>query len=399
MPWRVETPMSQRSRFCELASQPGMNVSGCCRAFGISRKTGYKWLARYRERGMVGMVDRSRRPHHSPSRVPRSVQERVLALKKEYPEWGPRKLRRLWVDRHPDPAPVLSTIARILARHGLVTPREQPVAHPEVTRFEHTHPNDLWQMDLKAPYHLPDGRRLYLVGVLDDHSRYLLGLWLIPKITDDLVMACWIAAARQYGLPRCTLTDHGAQFGMEAQASSAFRVYLWACGVKHSQGRVAHPQTQGKIERVWETLKKELEPKLSVADVSEWPVLFEQWRHRYNTVRPHESLADERPVSRYRPSKRPFVEPDRHACVGSPTSVYRVVDAKGSIALSGVRLVIGRGFARWTVEVRPLGYGCWHVYFRNRFVREILLVPAAPQAIKHIPQPVTYLMEQVSPMS
>jgi transposase InsO family protein len=348
---------------------------------------------------MVGMVDLSRRPHHSPSRVDRSVQERVLALKKEYPEWGPRKLRRLWADRHPEPAPALSTVARILARHGLVTPREEPVTYPQVRHFEYAHPNELWQMDLKAPFYLGDGRRLYLVGLLDDHSRYLLGLWLLPKITDELVLACWIAAARQYGLPRCTLTDHGAQFGMEPQASSAFRVYLWACGVRHAQGRVSHPQTQGKIERLWETCKKELDPKLALAAVSQWPLLIEQWRHRYNTLRPHESLADETPVSRYRPSERPFVEPDRRACVGSPTSVYRCVNPRGRIFISGVRLMIGRGFAGWMVEVRPLGYGCWHVYFRNRFIREILLVPAQPQAGNPTPQPVTHLLEQVLPMS
>jgi transposase InsO family protein len=211
-------------------------------------------------------------------------------------------------------------------------------------------------MDLKAPIRLCDGRKVYPVGLLDDHSRYALELWLLPDQTDEQVLACWIAAARAYGLPQKTLTDHGAQFGMEPQQTAAFRAYLWACGVGHIQGGVKHPQTQGKVERFWGTFRCELMPRLPRQKVGDdWPAVLEAWRCQYNLLRPHESVQDNPPASRYRPSERRFVAPDRQARVGLSTSVYRRVTPRGQISLGGQRLMVGRGLAGWTVETRPLG--------------------------------------------
>jgi hypothetical protein len=231
----------------------------------------------------------------------------------------------------------------------------------------------MWQMDLKAPLRLPEGRKIYPVGLLDDHSRYLLGLWMLPDFSDDGVIGCWINACRHYGLPRRTLTDHGSQFRMEDEATSAFRIYLWACGVEHTQGRIAHPQTQGKIERFWQTLNREVLRRHAYTDRASWQSCFDEWRYQYNHFRPHQELGDEPPVSRYGVSDRPFVEPDCRARIGRDESVYRNVNCRGFISLGGLRHMVGRGLAGWTVEVRALGNGCWHVYFRHHFMREILL--------------------------
>jgi transposase InsO family protein len=374
-------------------------MSALCREFEISRKTGYKWLRRYRAGGEAGLGDRSRRPGRSPSRASPELEHRVVALKQRYPYWGPRKLHRLL--RHgvsEEKMIAVSTVARILSRYGLVRVPEEPVVYPAVGRFEYAHANDLWQMDLKAPIRLPDGRKVYPVGLLDDHSRYALGLWLVPDQTDQQVLACWITAARTYGLPLQTLTDHGAQFGMEPQETSAFRAYLWACGVGHIQGRVKHPQTQGKVERFWGTFRCELMPRLQARPPDDWPALMEAWQCQYNRLRPHESVQDNPPASRYRPSERPFVEPDRHARVGLSTSVYRRVTPRGQIHLSGQRLMVGRGLAGWMVEARPLGNGCWHIYFRNHFIREFLLTPTPATATETKLKPVTYVPEHVLPM-
>lgn len=400
MPWREQTVMSQRVTFCERAGRRGANVSALCREFEISRKTGYKWLGRYRQGGQAGLSDRSRRPGRSPWRSSPEMEDRVVALKRRYPYWGPRKLHRL-LGREVSQEQMIavSTVARILSRHGLVRVAEEPVVYPVVGRFEYAAPNDLWQMDLKAPIRLPDGRKVYPVGLLDDHSRYALGLWLLPDQTDQRVLACWIAAARVYGLPQKTLTDHGAQFGMEPQQTSAFRAYLWACGVKHTQGRVKHPQTQGKVERFWGTLRCELMPRLQTLPPEDWPALLEAWRRQYNLLRPHESVQDNPPASRYQPSDRPFVEPDRHARVGLPTSVYRRVDVRGRLALGGQRLMVGRGLSGWLVEARPLGNGCWHIYFHNHFLREFLLTPSPATVAETNLKPVTYVPEHVLPMS
>ena len=298
----------------------------------------------------------------------------MVALRQQYPYWGPRKIRYLLQDqailgRLPSP----STVARILNRRGLISPREAEPDWPAVGRFERPCPNDLWQMDLKGAIRLPDGHKIYPVGILDDHSRYLLGLWMIPDVRDRTVISCWIKAATGHGLPDTTLTDHGSQFRMEDEASSAFRVHLWACGVHHTQGRVKHPQTQGKIERFWRTLKEEVLSRCHYRDISSWQRCFDDWREVYNRIRPHQELGDEPPIRRYRISERPYVEPDRHAWSGMANSYPRRVSPRGQVSINGQRVAIGWGYAGWTVEARPLGNGCWHVFFRDRLVRELVL--------------------------
>lgn len=251
MPWRVSSIMSQRIEFCILASETGANISVLCKAFGISRQTGYKWLKRFNDHGTDGLSDRSRRPHCSPLRADASVEAAVIALRHKYPFWGPRKLHRLLRDKlSAAQLPSIATIARILKRNGLIDVPEAPPVWPAVGRFERPCPNDLWQMDLKGPLRLPDGCKIYPVGVLDDHSRYLVGLRMIADATEGSVLDCWIAAASDYGLPAATLTDHGAQFRMVDEESSAFRVHLWACGVRHTQGRIAHPPDAGQDRAV-----------------------------------------------------------------------------------------------------------------------------------------------------
>ena len=374
MAWKVESIMSQRHEFCKLACEPGSNISALCQQFHITRRTGYKWLHRFQDEGADGLWDRSRRPHHSPHRTDAVVEAQVVALRLKYPYWGPRKLHCLLRDWHSkDQLPSIVTIARILKRNGLIEAPSPKPKWPAIGRFEYPHPNDLWQMDLKAPIRLPDRHKIYPVGLLDDHSRYLLGLWILPDCSDDGVINCWIEACRQYGFPKRTLTDHGPQFRMEDDATSAFRVMLWACSVQHTQGRIAHPQTQGKIERFWKTLKTEVLCLHDYTDRVSWQSCFDEWRYRYNHIRPHQELGDEPPVSRYRPSERPFIAPDKRQRNGQPGSVYRNVSPRGQISLGGWRLMVGRGLAGWTVEARPLGTGCWHIYFRHHFVREILL--------------------------
>ncbi len=374
MAWKVESIMSQRYEFCKLACEPGSNISALCQQFKITRRTGYKWLRRFQEEGTDGLCDRSHRPHHSPHCTDAAIEAQVVALRLDYPYWGPRKLHRLLRDRvTQDQLPSIATIARILKRKGLIeTPPPKP-EWPAVGRFEHPHPNDLWQMDLKALIRLPDHRKIYPAGLLDDHSRYLLGLWMLPDFSANGVINCWIKASRQHGFPKRTLTDHGAQFRMEDDTTSAFRVYSWACGVQHTQGRIAHPQTQGKIERFWRTLKIEVLSRHGYSDRTSWQSRFDEWRYQYNHIRPHQELGDESPISRYEHSDRSFVQPDRCARLGKPDSIYRRVSSRGQISLGGQRIVIGRGLAGWTVEIRPLGTGYWHVYFRNHFVREIHL--------------------------
>ena len=372
MAWKVNNLMSQRYEFCHLASEPGANISALCQLFGVSRKTGYKWLKRYHETGCF--AEHSRRPHYSPARTDPAIAEHVVALRHDYPYWGPRKLHRLLRDSLPaEQVPALVTVARILKRKGLINPKPSPPPQVDWQRFAWPCPNDLWQMDLQAPLRLPQGHKIYPVGLLDDHSRYLVGLWMLPNCTDDRLLSCWVEAARGHGLPQRTLTDHGPQFRMEDHQTSAFRVYLWACGVDHTQGRIAHPQTQGKIERFFRTLNLEVFSRHAYQDLASWQACLADWRQQYNHLRPHQELGDEVPASRYKTSSKPFIEPDRRNHEGQPDSLYRRVNERGWTSLSGQLLMIGRGFAGWTIEARPLGSGCWHFYFKDHFIREYII--------------------------
>jgi transposase InsO family protein len=385
MSWSVRSMFENRKHFCIDVLESGADVSSACRAFGISRKTGYKWLGRYLEKGSEGLDDRSRRPRHSPERLLKKLEDRIVEIKYQYPYWGPRKIHRLAsMGCDEIKAVSVSTVSRVLARYGLVTPREEPITYPAAGRFERSTPNELWQMDLKVAVRNTGRPRIYVAGLLDDYSRYSLGLWFLKDITDDSVLSCWIKAARRYGMPCQTLTDHGAQFRMEDNATSAFRAYLWACKVQHIQGRIGHPQTQGKIERFWRTFQCELTPQLESASPDLWPELMERWREQYNTIRPHESLGDSPPSSRYHPSDKPYEEPDRFQRIGKSDSLYRHVCPRGRVSLGGQRFMIGKGLSGWMVEIRSQGNGCWHVYFRDHFVREIILTKPI-KSVTHVP--------------
>lgn len=373
MSWRVSSIISERQAFCELASTESINFSVLCKRFSISRQTGYKWLKRYRDEGLAGLCDRSRRPGSIHQQTSAPMTATILDLRSARSYLGARKIRVYLCRQFPeDDVPSVSTISRILKRNGFIRDREAAVTYP-TRRFERPFPNDLWQMDFKGPIRLPDGRQFHLIGVLDDHSRYLLHLEAVVNATDNAALDSWIAAARFFGLPNETLTDHGVQFRIDETMTSSFCVHLWACDVRHTQGRVGHPQTQGKIERLWRTLNTEVLRRHKWSNVSSWQSCIDDWREEYNSIRPHQSLGDVPPESVYRRSDRQYIEPDRHLRIGKPESQYRKVTVRGQITICGKRLMIGRGLAGWTVEARPVGNGCWHIYFRNHLIKEYVL--------------------------
>ena len=175
MPWKEESIMSLRREFVELASQSGVNISQLCRRFQISREVGYKWLKRYRQEGLPGLADRSRRPQHSPRRAESAVEQRVLRMRDRHKVWGARKIRQRLLDQGVSSMPASSTVHAILCRHGRIDPVESS-KHQPWQRFEHEAPNQLWQMDFKGHFPLGNGQRCHPLTVLDDHSRYGLCL-------------------------------------------------------------------------------------------------------------------------------------------------------------------------------------------------------------------------------
>src|SRR3989454_2695067 len=150
MPWRTTDLMSLRQEFVTMALQAGVSMSELCRRFEISRKTGYKWLRRYRAEDLRGLADRSRRPHRIRIHVPPVVEETILTLRARHPSWGARKIRRRLHAHGLAPLPACSTITAVLHRHGLISP-EHAGGRRDWQRFVHPVPNSLWQMDFKSP--------------------------------------------------------------------------------------------------------------------------------------------------------------------------------------------------------------------------------------------------------
>lgn len=235
--------MSLRREFVTLASQPEANVSGLCRRFGISRKTGYKWIGRFEAEGLSGLEDRSRRPHRSPSRTSTRVEAVVCHVRREHPAWSGYKIRQVLLRKarngslHIDASevPAASTCQAILDRHGLVEPSE-PQEHSGWTRFEEERPNELWQMDFKGAFPTTEGAQIYPLSVLDDHSRFSLALRACPDQRADTARQQLTRAVRRYGLPDEILVDKGPPWGSPYTARLGTASPHQAHGLAHVAG-------------------------------------------------------------------------------------------------------------------------------------------------------------------
>lgn len=258
MPWPERSTMSLRTEFVELALMEGSNIRALSRRFGISPKTGYKWLARYRCEGSAGLMDRSRRPRLSPRITNVQVERALLDIRDANPGWGARKIRHVLAQQQSGPLPVPSTVTAILRRNGRLDP-EESTKHTAFTRFEHEHPNDLWQMDFKGDFALANGQRCHPLTMLDDHARYCLLLAACRNEQTQTVQALLIGCFRTYGLPEKMLMDNGPPWGGGGvMRHTALSVWLMRLGVLVYHGRPWHPQTQGKEERFHRTLTEEL---------------------------------------------------------------------------------------------------------------------------------------------
>jgi len=351
MPWQEASTMLLRVEFVMLASQAGANKRELCRRFGISPKTGYKWLARHTQEGEAGLSDASRRPHSSPVHTGSGVERAILKLRDRYPAWGARKLATVLRDEGWRNLPSPSTVHAILLRNGRIDPQES-AKHKPFKRFEHERPNALWQMDFKGHFPLHQGR-CHPLTVLDDHSRFSVCLRACANEQTGTVHAALVDTFRRYGLPERIAVDNGAPWGDSAeQHYTLLGVWLMQLGIPVSHSRPYHPQTLGKDERFHGTLNRELISRHSFADLYQAQAAFDPWRECYNCKRPHESLGMRPPLSRYTPSPRPFPErlPAVHYASGD---IVRKVQAQGEVSYRGRTFQVSKAFRGQTIAIRP----------------------------------------------
>ena len=380
--------MSQRYEFVVSAGRGGLPFAELCRRYGISRKTGYKWLARFHAGGRPALEDQSRRPRHSPRQTASVLAASVIALRQENPTWCGRKLRRRLQDLGHQDVPAASTCTEILRRADLLR-KDEP--RGPLQRFEREWPNDLWQMDHKGDFATQSGQRCMPLTVLDDHSRFNLVLAASTNQRTATVKDALSTAFAHYGLPEAILCDNGVPWGnLAGFGHTPLTVWLLRLGVRVLHGRPYHPQTQGKEERFHRTLKTELLSRHTWRDLQHCAAEFPKYRHRYNHERPHDSLAGDTPASRYRPSIRPM--PEKLPTIDYPAEMQvRTVRSKGVITFGGQTWQIGEAFASLPIGLRPSPQadGQWEAFFSQFKLGHLDLTTKA--LARHILRPLSDL--------
>jgi len=375
VPWRTATVTDLREEFVRLAGAESANVSELCRRFQISRKTGYKWLERWRQEGRAGLDNQSTRPGSSPARTPTSIEEQVLQMRAAHPAWGGRKIAHvLQRDHGIELAP--STANSILRRHGCISPTASAAAQPW-QRFEHEAPNDMWQMDFKG--HFPvSGQRCHPLTVLDDYSRYNLTLEASETESFEFVQATLKRTFEKYGLPRRINTDNGSPWRAPGQEGfTRLGVWFIRLGIALTHSRPFHPQTNGKDERFHRSLKAEVISCRNFADMPHAQRHFDSWRHIYNHVRPHEGIGMQTPSQRYQASRLPMPTELPPVEYG-PDDLVRRVQSGGWIDVKGRQIRIYESLRGEQIGLRPRSDrdGSYDLYYcHHHFGRIDLSLP------------------------
>lgn len=321
------------------------NVAQFCREHQISRQTFYKFRRRFRDEGIAGLAELSRRPLRCPGRTSVAVEDLIVLRRQKLLEngldYGAQSI--VWsLQRDGLATPSVSTVWQILTRRGVITPQPQKRPKSATKRFCFERPNECWQSDW-TEWALANGSRVGIAGSLDDHSRYVVGLRACAGDADaGLVWEVILAGIGECGIPSMSLSDNGIVYTGRFHAhDSAFEINLRALGVHTINSAPYHPQTCGKIERFWQTLKKWLTARDPAATLDELNVLLEQFRSFYNHQRPHRALRGATPAevfeatAKARPAPRPLPAPlvvSRHT-VGETSGYVFVAPYKINVGL------------------------------------------------------------------
>lgn len=368
MPWLETAPVDERNRFIDDALSDRFTMAALCARYGVSRRVGYKWLARFEEEGRQGLRDRPRAPHHCPHRIRPELAELLCAFRREHPFWGARKLLRILAKRHRDVRdwPAASTTADLLARRGLVQRRRRRRAavHPGVVAPVTTTPNDLWTADFKGEFRTGNGLYCYPLTIADQHTRFLLtchGLLSTQTVTARPVFE---QTFREYGLPRAIRTDNGVPFATQAIHGLSFLNVWWMrLGIQHQRILPGRPDQNGAHERMHRTLKRQAVRPVRRSCAAQQRA-FDAFRREYNTERPHEALDQDTPSSRYRASPRPY--PTRLPPLEYPGHfVVKKVTTGGTFRFRRRLLHLANALVDQHIGLEETEDGIWAIHFNT----------------------------------
>jgi len=362
--------LAVRQEFVLLANQVQIEMRTLCNRYGISTKTGYQWLQRFRAGGLDALAEGDRRPHQSPRQTAAALEQRIVAVRDDHPAWGGRKIRAYLLAPGQTALPSPSTLTAILRRHQRLSDAEG-CKHQPWHRFEQAAPNRLWQMDFKGHFAIAQGR-CHPLTALDDHSRFVVCLQACGDEQGSTVQAALTTTFRRYGLPERMLMDNGPPWGGESPHTlSALVLWLIRLGIRISHSHPYHPQTQGKEERFHRTLKAEVLRDRCFASLSACQQDFDRWREVYNRERPHQALDMAVPISRYQPSPCSF--PDTLPPIEyGPEDLVRKVQNKGQVHFQGRVFTVSSALQGYPVALRPVNTdGQFDIYFCHHKVTRI----------------------------
>ncbi len=363
MPWRTCKPMDEKLKFVARLLE-GEKMSVLCREFGISRPTGYKLFNRYKDSGLEGLHERSRRPYRYANRLPFQVERAILQIKREYPGWGAPKIRDKLIKLYPMiPPPAKSTIHAVLDRQGLVKRRKRRRYKAKGTPLSEAHqPNGLWCADYKGEFMLGNRQYCYPLTISDYRSRYLLACEGLESTKEAGAFAVFERAFKEFGLPRAIRTDNGVPFASPHALFGLSRLSVWwlRLGIQIERIKPGNPQQNGRHERMHLTLKKEA-TKPAAFNFLQQQERFDGFVQVYNHQRPHQALNGQYPGELYTPSPKPYCVPDELEYPFHDRTV-RVTQC-GRICIGHRKINFSTVFAGQTVGIREVADQIWLVSF------------------------------------
>ncbi len=368
MPWRKREPMEERIEFA-LKAMRALNFRALCQEYGISAKTGYKWKERFLREGLEGMAEASRRPKNSPAQLAEEEVCEIVRLKLAHRNWGPRKIRELYLRRHGAVASE-SSFKRVLERAGLTEKRRRRRrVSSDAGRLSSgrraERPNEVWTVDFKGWWRSLE-RRCEPLTVRDEHSRYVLEVRALENARSSSVRRSFEQLFARHGLPQAIRSDNGAPFASVQGLLGLSRLSVWwvALGIDLERGRPGHPQDNGAHERLHRDISRELEATGQADQAA-----LDLWRQSFNYERPHEALSMRCPGEVYRPSERAYEGTPED--LDYPQMCTRRVCRHGTIKVEGERLFLTTSLAGWSVGLKPVAADLLEVWFGRLLLGQI----------------------------
>jgi putative transposase len=365
MPWKETCAMDQKMQMIGDWLSKEYSITELSRLYEVSRKTIYKYIDRYNERGAAGIEEQSRAPDTHPNETPSEIVSRIVAAKMSHQKWGPKKVIAWLKKHHPSECwPAISTASEILKREGLVRHRRKRRRMPPYTEPFNScdEPNSVWAADYKGQFRTMDQRLCYPLTITDGSSRYLLQCRALshPSYEETQPWFEWVFL--EYGLPESIRTDNGAPFASLALGGlSRLSIWFIKLGIKPERIEPGCPEQNGRHERMHRTLKESAihPPRKNLKDQQK---AFNQFVYEYNFERPHEALNQQTPESVYRPSQKSY--PIRTPSVEYDTNVIvRQVRHNGEIRWNGNLLYVSETLAGEPVALKQMDEHLWKVRF------------------------------------